>query len=116
VSACKDLNSLGIYPAHFDMRFVKPIDEELLHHVFANYQKVITVEDGCLQGGLGSAVLEFMADKQYHARVIRLGIPDKFIEHGEQPELWDECGYDAKAIVEAVEKVAVIRATKTMAS
>jgi 1-deoxy-D-xylulose-5-phosphate synthase len=116
VKACKELNAEGIHPAHFDMRFVKPVDEDLLHQVFSNFKNIITVEDGCLQGGLGSAVLEFMADHQYQAHVVRLGIPDKFIEHGEQPELWAECGYDADAIANAVRKMAVIRATNTLAS
>ena len=116
VAACKELNSDGIYPAHYDLRFVKPLDEALLHEVFKRYTTVITVEDGCLQGGMGSAVLEFMADQQYKADVIRLGIPDEFIEHGEQPELWSICGYDTAAIMEAVRKVAVSRTTKTIAS
>jgi 1-deoxy-D-xylulose-5-phosphate synthase len=114
--AISELNTQGIYPAHYDMRFVKPLDEHLLHEVFKNYKKVVTVEDGCLQGGLGSAVLEFMADNQYNARVIRLGIPDEVIEHGEQPELWQECGYDVKAIIEAVSSMAVVRTTKSLAS
>jgi 1-deoxy-D-xylulose-5-phosphate synthase len=116
VAACKELNSDGIYPAHYDLRFVKPLDEALLHEVFKRYTTVITVEDGCLQGGMGSAVLEFMADQQYKVNVIRLGIPDEFIEHGEQPELWSICGYDTAAIMEAVRKVAVSRTTKTIAS
>ena len=80
------------------MRFVKPIDEEMLHHVFRNYSKVITVEDGCVQGGFGSAVLEFMADNGYSSQVKRLGIPDKIVEHGTQPELLAECGFDEEAI------------------
>ena len=102
VEACKILNEKGIYPAHYDLRFAKPLDKEMLHEVFSKYKKIITVEDGCLQGGVGSAVLEFMADHQYHATVKRLGIPDEYIEHGEQPELWAECGYDVNAIVESV--------------
>jgi 1-deoxy-D-xylulose-5-phosphate synthase len=116
VAACKELNSDGIYPAHYDLRFVKPLDEVLLHEVFKRYTTVITVEDGCLQGGMGSAVLEFMADQQYKGNVIRLGIPDEFIEHGEQAELWSICGYDTAAIMGAVRKVAVSRTTKTIAS
>src|SRR5436190_18342158 len=84
--AITELQKEGIDPAHYDMRYLKPIDEELLHEVFGNYKKVITVEDGTILGGLGSAVLEFMADNRYSARVVRLGIPDKFIEHGEQKE------------------------------
>ena len=116
VKAFQDLNAEGIYPAHYDLRFVKPLDAELLHEVFKNFKNIITVEDGCLQGGMGSAVIEFMADHGYSAQVVRLGIPDKFIEHGEQPELWAECGYDAGAIISAVKKLAIARTTKTMAS
>ena len=102
VEACKILNEKGIHPAHYDLRFAKPLDEEMLHEVFSKFKKVITVEDGCIQGGVGSAVLEFMADHNYSAQVKRLGIPDEYIEHGEQSELWAECGYDTNAIVEAV--------------
>lgn len=115
VTACKDLNAEGINPAHYDLRFVKPLDEVLLHEVFSRFKNIITVEDGCVQGGMGSAVLEFMADHQYQANIVRLGIPDEFIEHGEQPELWALCGYDTNAIIEAVKKIAVGRTTKTMA-
>lgn len=116
VEACKELNSEGIHPAHYDMRFVKPLDEALLHDVFKRYKNVITVEDGCLQGGMGSAVLEFMADHQYNSHVVRLGIPDEFIDHGEQPELWALCGFDTNAIITAVKKTAVRRTTATIAS
>lgn len=116
VEACKELNSEGINAAHYDIRFVKPLDAELLHEVFTRFKKIVTVEDGCLQGGMGSAVLEFMADHLYNAEVVRLGIPDEIIEHGEQPELWAMCGYDATAIINAVKKIAVSRPTKTMAS
>lgn len=100
-SAIKTLNAEGIYPAHYDLRFVKPLDEEMLHEVFSQYDFVITVEDGCLQGGMGSAVLEFMGDHHYSVRIKRLGIPDEYINHGTQEELWRQCGYDAQAIVEA---------------
>ena len=82
--------------ALYDMRFLKPIDEELLHTVFQKFSKIITLEDGTIQGGLGSAVAEFMADHQYHATIKRLGIPDKFIEHGTQQQLYEECGFDEK--------------------
>jgi len=116
VKAIKELNTEGIYPAHYDLRFVKPLDQELLSEVFNKFDKIVTVEDGCIQGGMGSAVLEFMADKGYSSRVIRLGIPDDIIEHGDQPELWAECGYDATAIAEAVRMVAVNRVTNTLAS
>ncbi|WP_129715921.1 1-deoxy-D-xylulose-5-phosphate synthase [Pedobacter sp. SYP-B3415] len=115
VAACRELNTEGIYPAHYDLRFVKPLDEKLLHEVFTSFKKVITIEDGCLQGGMGSAVLEFMADHQYQAEVVRLGIPDRIIEHGEQPELWAECGYDVDSIIRTVRGMAQARTTKTMA-
>jgi 1-deoxy-D-xylulose-5-phosphate synthase len=98
------------------LRFAKPLDATLLHDVFKRYANIITIEDGCLQGGMGSAILEFMADHNYKANVVRLGIPDEFIEHGEQPELWTLCGYDKSAIITAVKKIAVSRTTKTMAS
>lgn len=102
VEVCEKLEKKNIKIAHFDMRFVKPIDEKLLHEVFTRYKKVITIEDGCIQGGFGSAVLEFMADNQYTAEVKRLGIPDAIIEHGEQLELHHESGFDPEHIEQAV--------------
>ncbi len=94
-----------MHPAHYDLRFVKPLDEELLHEVFANFKHVVTVEDGCLMGGMGSAVLEFMVDNGYSASVKRLGIPDRVVEHGEQLELHRECGYDPEGIAQAVREL-----------
>ncbi|MFA5574412.1 MAG: 1-deoxy-D-xylulose-5-phosphate synthase [Brumimicrobium sp.] len=91
--------------AHYDMRFVKPLDEELLHTVFQSFKFIITVEDGSLNGGFGSAVLEFMADNDYNSTVKRLGIPDQFITHGTQEELYKECGFDANGIIRAVQKI-----------
>ena len=88
----------------------------MLHSVFAKFQNVITVEDGCLEGGMGSAITEFMADHQYRSKIVRLGIPDRIIEHGEQPELWAECGYDAASIIREVKKLAVSHPTKSIAS
>ena len=99
LKARKTLEELGISAAVYDMRFVKPLDEMLLHEVFAKFNQIITVEDGCIQGGMGSAVLEFMADNGYMAQVSRLGIPDRLVEHGTQEELYAECGYDSAAIV-----------------
>lgn len=116
VKACLELNSDGFYPAHYDMRFAKPLDEEMLHTIFGKFKNVITVEDGCLQGGLGSAIVEFMADHNYSSKVVRLGIPDRIIEHGEQPELWAECGFDSTGIISTVKNMAVSRTTKVMAS
>lgn len=97
--AVEELKAHNVSAAHYDMRFVKPIDEMMLHEVFTKFKKVITVEDGCIMGGFGSAVVEFMADQQYSAQVVRLGIPDDYIHHGTQEELWADCGYDAAAIV-----------------
>jgi len=88
--------------AHYDMRFVKPIDEEILHSVFKKFKYVITVEDGVIQGGFGSAVIEFMCDNLYSSAVKRLGVPDKFIEHGSQQELYKECGFDVDGIIKEV--------------
>lgn len=105
IDACKELDDQGINVAHYDMRFLKPIDEELLEIVFSKFKKIITVEDGTIVGGLGSAVLEFMADHHYIAQVKRLGIPDKFIEQGTIPELHAECGYDVAGIVKTVKTI-----------
>ncbi|EON76844.1 1-deoxy-D-xylulose 5-phosphate synthase [Lunatimonas lonarensis] len=103
--ATEMLTKDGIVPAHYDMRFVKPLDESLLHEVFGKFKKIITVEDGCLMGGFGSAVLEWMADHEYHSQVVRLGIPDRVVEHGEQEQLHAECGFDAKGIAATVRKM-----------
>ncbi len=99
------LEAEGYSVAHYDMRFVKPIDELLLHEVFSKFKHVVTIEDHALHGGMGSAVLEFMGDHGYSAQVKRLAIPDKFIEHGTQPELYRECGIDDIAVVEAVKEM-----------
>ena len=101
-TAIRELRTQGINPAHYDMRFVKPLDEEMLHEVFAKFKKIITVEDGAITGGFGSAILEFMNQNNYHAQIKILGIPDKIIEHGSPKELHRECGYDGQAIAEAV--------------
>lgn len=101
-TAIRELKMDGLNPAHYDMRFVKPLDEALLHEVFGRYNKVLTVEDGTVTGGFGSAVLEFMAQHNYKAEVKILGIPDAIVEHGTPKELYSECGYDAPAIAAAV--------------
>jgi len=101
-TAIRNLRSEGIDPAHYDIRFVKPIDEDLLHEVFQQYDKVITVEDGTVVGGLGSAILEFMNAHGYQSQIKILGIPDTIVEHGSLKELQKECHYDAIAIAEAV--------------
>ncbi len=108
VEACEKLEKEGLNPAQYDMRFVKPLDSELLHEIFTKFKKVITVEDGCLMGGFGSAVIEWMIDHGYQAQVKRLGIPDMIIEHGEQLELHIECGFDPEGIADAVREMAEV--------
>ena len=103
--AVTQLAQQGVSAALYDMRFVKPLDEELLHRVFKKFSKVITVEDGCLPGGFGSAIIEFMSDNGYFAQVQRLGVPDRFIDHGSQKELHIECGYYKDDIVETATKL-----------
>lgn len=105
-AAIRELISDGIRPAHYDMRFVKPLDEALLHEICQCYPKLITVEDGTVKGGFGSAVLEFMAANGYKNDFRILGIPDRLVEHGTPAELHRECGYDATAIVNAVREMA----------
>ena len=89
------------------MRFLKPIDNILLKNVFSKFDKVITVEDASIVGGLGSAVIEYMNDNSYKAKVLRLGIPDRFVDHGTQEELYRECGYDVEGIVSAARNLVV---------
>jgi 1-deoxy-D-xylulose-5-phosphate synthase len=104
-AAIRDVKQEGINPAHYDMRFVKPLDEEMLHEVFSNYNKVITVEDGTIVGGFGSAILEFMNEHGYKADVKILGIPDSLVEHGTPKQLYDEIGIDANGIAAVLRKM-----------
>ena len=97
-AAIRSLKNDGINPAHYDMRFAKPLDEALLHKIFKKFDRIVTVEDGSVQGGFGSAVLEFMAENGYHAKVTILGIPDQIVEHGTPKELYKEIGLDADSI------------------
>lgn len=92
----------GISIAHYDLRFLKPIDEELLHEVGRHFRRIVTVEDGVLKGGMGSAVLEFMADNGYTPQVQRIGVPDSFVEHGKVQELYQLCGMDEESIVKRI--------------
>lgn len=96
------LKESGISVAHYDMRFVKPLDQELLHKVCKRFKQLITIEDGSVTGGFGTAVLEFMSDHGYTCQVRRLGVPDRFIDHGTQAELHRECGFDPESIVRTV--------------
>lgn len=83
-----------IFPAHYDLRFLKPLDEELLHEVLSRFATVITVEDGLLNGGMGSALIEFAHEHNYTSRIIRLGIDDQFVPHGKPEQLHEYCGFD----------------------
>jgi len=103
--AIQELEKEGHSIAHYDMRFLKPIDEEILHEVFKNHQNIITIEDGSIIGGLGSAVLEFMSDNAYASIVKRIGVPDKWVEHGTQEELYRECGFDKEGIMKACKEI-----------
>ena len=102
VEASKVLATKRIDVEHYDMRFVKPLDEEILHHVGKNFKSVITIEDGTIVGGFGSAVLEFMSENAYTPAVKRMGVPDRFIDHGTPQELQKECGFDVDGIIKTV--------------
>lgn len=106
VEACRMLEKEGLNPAHYDMRFVKPLDSEILHEVCQKFDKILTVEDGCLMGGFGSAILEWISDNGYmHIQVKRLGMADKVYEHGTQLELHREAGYAPEQIAQEAKKV-----------
>ncbi|HUX56699.1 MAG TPA: 1-deoxy-D-xylulose-5-phosphate synthase [Bacteroidales bacterium] len=104
-SVVKKLSLENISVAHYDMRFVAPLDTGILHSVFKKFKYIITVEDGVLKGGFGSAIIEFMSDHGYSSEVRRLGIPDYFVEHGTQAELQRECGFDAEGIELAIREM-----------
>lgn len=84
--------------AHYDLRFLKPLDEQMLDEIGQNYQFIVTVEDGVLKGGMGSAILEYMSDHGYSPKIHRIGIPDSFVQHGTPNELYKICGMDATSI------------------
>lgn len=96
------LEAKNISISHYDMRFVKPLDEDCLHSVFKKHNNIITIEDGTIVGGFGTGVMEFMCENSYKANVKRLGVPDKFIGHGSREELYKECGFDTDSICLAV--------------
>jgi len=108
-SAIRTVKADGINPAHYDMRFAKPLDEELLHEVFGKFKKIITVEDGTIVGGLGSAVLEFMNAHGYKADVKIMGIPDRLVEHGTPKELYKEIGLDAESIAAEIRSAVSVK-------
>ncbi len=100
--ACEQLKKEGIAVGHYDLRFLKPLDQTLLHEVFKKYKLLLTIEDGTISGGFGSAVVEFMADHNYQSTIKRMGIPDRYIPHGSPAELFTECGYDTAGIIAEV--------------
>jgi 1-deoxy-D-xylulose-5-phosphate synthase len=108
-AAIRDVKAEGINPAHYDMRFVKPIDEEMLHEVFGKYSRIITIEDGTVVGGFGSAVLEFMNEHGYKADIKIMGIPDRLVEHGSPKELYREIGLDAEGIAVVLREMAAVK-------
>ena len=94
----------GVSVAHYDMRFLKPIDTELLHEIGRKFKYIVTLEDGVIKGGLASAVIEFMAENRYTPAIHPMGIPDVFVEHGASAELYRECRMDTPAVLEAILK------------
>lgn len=96
--------NLGLSIAHYDLRFLKPLDEELLHEIGRKFQRILTIEDGIIKGGMGSAVLEFMADNEYKPTVKRIGIPNTFVEHGTVAELYQLCGMDEEGILTKIKE------------
>ena len=104
IKAIEMVKEEGVSIAHYDMIYLKPLDEELLHEIGQKYNRIITVENGVIKGGFGSAVLEFMADNGYTPHVKRIGVPDAFIEHGSIPELYQLCGMDAESIAKQLKK------------
>ncbi len=109
VEAASILNKEGITFSHYDMRFVTPIDEEILDEVASKFDTIVTVEDGVIEGGFGSAVTEYFARSGKSISIIRLGVPDRFIEHGSQEELHRECGFDAEGICRTVRELILCR-------
>lgn len=96
---------LGCSIAHYDLRFLKPLDEALLHEVGQKFTRILTVEDGVRNGGMGSAILEFMNDHGYYPRVTRLGLPDRFVQHGPVNDLYAICGIDEESILNTITQI-----------
>ena len=102
IEATKLLEANKIYPAVFNLRFLKPIDEKLLHKIFADFKNIITVEDGTIIGGLGSTVIDFANKHKYKNQITKLGAPDSFVEHGDKNKLVKLCGFDAEGIAKVI--------------
>lgn len=104
-SVVEEAEKQGVSVAHYDMRFLKPVDTDILREVGENFKYVVTLEDGCVSGGLGSAVIEYMAENGYNPTIRVLGIPDKFIEHGTPEELYRVCGMDKESVLRTILKI-----------
>ena len=98
-AAIRELRTQGLDPAHYDIRFVKPLDEKLLHEIFETFEVIITIEDGVIKGGFGSAIIEFASQNECSPKIITLGVPDIFIEQGTVEELQHICKIDIKSLV-----------------
>ncbi|MCC8153757.1 MAG: 1-deoxy-D-xylulose-5-phosphate synthase [Tannerellaceae bacterium] len=105
IKAIHEVEKEGLSVAHYDMIYLKPLDTHILHEVGKKFKKILTLENGVITGGFGSAVLEFMADEGYTPRIVRLGVPDNFVEHGSIPELYKLCGMDADSIATQIRKL-----------
>jgi len=106
------LKDEGYSIALYDLRFVKPIDHDLLMNVCKKFENIITIEDGTIIGGMGSAVIEFIADNGFKTNVKRLGVPDRFVEHGTQNQLYHECGYYIDDIIKTAKEVLTKKSIK----
>ena len=105
IEITNELKTKGIKIGHYDIRFLKPLDKNLLKKIFIQYKYIITIEDGVIKGGLGSAILEFASDENYNNRIFRFGVPDSFIEHGSQKEQQKECGYDKSSVMQKIQEI-----------
>ncbi|WP_286897962.1 transketolase C-terminal domain-containing protein, partial [Sphingobacterium sp. UBA6317] len=116
--ACCELLQEDIHVGHYDLRFFKPLDKALLHEVFQSYSSIITIEDGCIAGGVGTAVLEFMVEHGYSATLKRLGLPDSFAVQGTQQQLHQLYYYDKQAIIATVRQlhIGLIKPTESCCS
>lgn len=105
ISLSAKLTEAGISISHYNMIYLKPIDESILHEACKQHKAIVTIEDGTVKSGLGSAVAEFMMEHSYYLPLIKLGVPDRFIEHGTVTELKKECGFDADGIFSAIQNI-----------
>lgn len=110
IEAADDLVEEGIEVGHFNMRFAKPLDTDLVKQITDTYSHIITIEDGTKLGGFGSAVAEFLSDKPYHVPVTIMGVPDRIVEHGTQRQLHDEVGIGPDGIKDKVREVLEVNA------